>query len=93
MIVFVMSNYQVAKYAKLCLLVYFGNKFYYELRQFFWEDLFLHKKEVGDIVRICIHEHEQQDIISTCHFSAYGGYHACMRTRAMILQSGFIGPL
>jgi hypothetical protein len=67
-------------------------KFFYELRQYFWDDPYIYKKGVDGIVRRCVPEHEQQDIIRKCHSSPYRGYHACMRTGAKVLQSGFSWP-
>jgi hypothetical protein len=55
-------------------------------------DPYLYKKGVYGIVRRCVPEHEQQDIIRKCHSSAYGGHHAGMRTGAKVLQSGFYWP-
>ena len=53
-----------------------------------------HYKEGADgIVRRCIPEHEQQEILRQCHDSPYGGHHAGERTAHKVLQSGFIGLL
>jgi hypothetical protein len=34
-------------------------KFFYELRQYFWDDPYQYKKGVDGIVRRCVPEHEQ----------------------------------
>ena len=67
-------------------------KFFYDLRHYFWDDPFLYKKSVDGIIRRCVPEHEQQDIIRDCHSSPYGGHHAGQRTAAKVLQSGFYWP-
>ena len=50
-------------------------KFFYDLRQYFWDEPYLYKKSVDGIIRRCIPEHEQRDIIVDCHASPYGGHH------------------
>jgi hypothetical protein len=50
------------------------------------------KKDVDVIVRRCVPEHEQQDIIRKWYSSAYGGHHPGTRTRAKVLQFNFYWP-
>ena len=66
--------------------------FFYDLRHYFWDDPFLYKKSVDGIIRRCVPEYEQQDIIRDCHASPYGGHHAGQRTAAKVLQSDFYWP-
>jgi hypothetical protein len=65
-------------------------KFFYDLRHYFWDDSHLYKG-VDGIMRRCVPEYEQQEILRKCHGSAYGGHHAGDRTTQKVLQSGFIG--
>ena len=67
-------------------------KFFYDLRHYFWDDPYLYKKGVDGIIRRCVPEYEQQEILRNCHASAYGGHHAGDRTAAKVLQSGFYWP-
>ena len=67
-------------------------KFFYDLRQYFWDEPYLYKKSVDDIIRHCIPEHEQRDIIVDFHASPYGGHHAGERKTSKVLQSGFCWP-
>lgn len=60
-------------------------KFFNDLRHYFWDDPFLYKKGVDGIIRRCVPEHEQQNIIRDCHASPYGGHHAGDRTAAKVL--------
>jgi hypothetical protein len=50
--------------------------FFYDLRHHFWDDPFWYKKGVDGIIRPCVPEIEQQDIIRDYHASLYGGHHA-----------------
>ena len=49
-------------------------------------------KGVDGIIRRCIPEHEQEQILRKCHSSPYGGHHAGDRTAHKVLQSGFYWP-
>ena len=68
-------------------------KFFYDLRHYFWDDPHLYKEGVDGIIRRCVPEHEQEQILRKCHSEAYGGHHAGDRTAHKVLQSGFIGLL
>jgi hypothetical protein len=67
-------------------------KFFYDLRHYFWDDPHLYKEGVDGIIRRCVLEYEQQEILRKCHGSAYGGHHAGDRTAQKVLQSGFYWP-
>jgi hypothetical protein len=62
------------------------------LRHHFWDDQHLYKEGVDGILRRYVPEYEQQEILSKCHGSAYGGHHAGDRTAQKVLQSGFYWP-
>jgi len=47
---------------------------------------------VDGVMRICVPEHEQREILRKCHGSPYGGHHAGDRTAQKVLQSGFYWP-
>ena len=54
--------------------------------------LHLYKEGVDGIIRRCVPEHEQEQILRKCHSEAYGGHHAGDRTAHKVLQSGFYWP-
>jgi hypothetical protein len=66
-------------------------KFFYDSRHYFWDDPHLYKEGVDGIMRRCVPEYEQQEILRKCHGSAYGGHHVGDRTAQKVLQSVFIG--
>ena len=76
----------------LALLTNKIKKFFYDLRHYFWNDPHLYKG-VDGIIRRCVPEHEQGQILRKCHSEAYGGHHAGDRVAHKVLQSGFIGLL
>ena len=66
-------------------------KIFYYLRHYFWDGPHLYKG-VDGIIRCCVPEHEQEQILRKCHSEAYGGHHAGDRTAHKVLQSGFYCP-
>ena len=64
-------------------------KFFYDLRHYFWDDPHLYKEGVDGVIRRCVPEHEQEQILRKCHSEPYGGHHARDRTTHKVLQSGF----
>ena len=67
-------------------------KFFYDLRHCFWDDPHLYREGVHGIIRRCVPEHEQEQILQKCHSEAYGGHHTRDRTAYKVFQSGFYWP-
>ena len=60
-------------------------KFLNEVKNFYWDDLYLFKYYPDQIFRRCIPDNEVSSVIKFCHFSS-------RKTTAKILQSGFYWP-
>jgi len=86
------ANFIVSKYLPPTFSAQQRRKFFYDLRHYFWDDPHLYKEGVDGIMRRCVPEYEQQEILRKCHGSAYGGHHAGDRTAQKVLQSGFYWP-
>ncbi|XP_050887142.1 uncharacterized protein LOC127092332 [Lathyrus oleraceus] len=52
-----------------------------------WDDPFLYKKGLDGLVRRCVPEEEQRDILKACHNSEYGGHFSRDKTAAKVLKS------
>ena len=52
----------------------------------------LYKEGVDGVIRRCVPEHEQEQILRKCHSEAYGGHHPRDRTAHKVLQYGFYWP-
>ncbi|RVW89451.1 Retrovirus-related Pol polyprotein from transposon 17.6 [Vitis vinifera] len=61
-------------------------------KHYAWDDPYLYKFCPDQIMRRCVPEDEQQDILRMCHERACGGHFASRKTSAKILQSGFYWP-
>ena len=63
-----------------------------KIHSYYWEEPFLYKYCADQIIRRCVHEGEQQGILSHCHENACGGHFASQKTAMKVLQSGFYWP-
>ncbi|RVW61704.1 Retrovirus-related Pol polyprotein from transposon 17.6 [Vitis vinifera] len=66
--------------------------FFAKIHAYYWEEPFLFKYCADKIIRKCVPEQEQSEILSHCHDSAYGGHFASQKIVMKVVQSGFGGP-
>jgi hypothetical protein len=86
------ANFIVSEYLPPTFTAEKRRKLFYDLRHYFWDDPHLYKEGVDGIMRRCVLEYEQQEILRKCYGSAYGGHHARDKTAQKVLQSGFYWP-
>ncbi|KAL4347377.1 hypothetical protein GQ457_17G007900 [Hibiscus cannabinus] len=67
-------------------------KFRHDAKFFYWDEPYLFKQCADQVLRRCVPEQEQKDIMYHCHAAACGGHFGGNRTAAKILQSGFYWP-
>jgi hypothetical protein len=67
-------------------------RFIWQARQYMWSDPYLFKHGVDSIIRRCIPESEQHDILKFCHELSCGGHFSARTTALKVLQSGFFWP-
>ena len=65
------------------------DKFFHDLKYYFLEEPLLFHLGYDQIIRRCILEEEQGDILAMCHSSMCGGHFMACKTMDKILQSGF----
>jgi len=82
------TNY-LADNTKIPTLTSHGKKkFISDCRKFFWEDPHLFKIGKDDVIRMCVPDHEQVDVLRMCHEDACGGHFGGQKTAHKVLQSG-----
>jgi hypothetical protein len=64
-------------------------KFLSKVKTFLWDDPYLFKYCPDQIIRRCIPEFDQTNVIFFCHDHACGGHFSANKTTAKILQCGF----
>jgi hypothetical protein len=67
-------------------------KFLNEVKNFYWNDLYLFKYYPDQIFRRCIPSNEVSSVIKFCYSEACGGHFSSKKTTAKILQCGFYWP-
>ena len=85
-------NYLVCEVLPLDLNFYQRKKFLHDIAYYIWEEPFLFKRCADLIIRKCVPEVEQEEILNACHASAYGGHYGGQRTALKVLESGFYWP-
>nr|GEX01262.1 reverse transcriptase domain-containing protein [Tanacetum cinerariifolium] len=56
------------------------NKFFKDVKHYFWDDPFLFKICADQVIRRCVHDKEALDILEACHNGPTGGHHGANRT-------------
>ena len=64
------ANFIASKYLAPTFSAQQRRKFFYYLRHYFWDDPHLYKEGVDGIMRRCVPEHEQREILRKFHGSA-----------------------
>ncbi|KAK8635984.1 hypothetical protein V6N13_004695 [Hibiscus sabdariffa] len=67
-------------------------KFRHDAKFFYWDEPYLFKQCGDQMLRRCVPEEEQKDIMYHCHAASCGGHFGGNRTAVKILQSGFYWP-
>ena len=68
------------------------DRFFSQIKHYFWEDPKLFKYCPDQVIRRCVPESEFQSILTFCHSLACGGHFSGKKTVAKMLQSGFYWP-
>lgn len=67
-------------------------KFLAGVKHFFWDNPYLFKYCPYQIIRRCIPESDEKNVLFFCHDHACGGHFSSKKTSAKIFQSGFYWP-
>nr|GEU99547.1 reverse transcriptase domain-containing protein [Tanacetum cinerariifolium] len=68
------------------------NKFFKDVKHYFWDDPFLLKICADQVIRRCVHGQEAVDILKACHNRPIGGQHGPNYTAKKVFDSGFYWP-
>nr|GEZ60579.1 reverse transcriptase domain-containing protein [Tanacetum cinerariifolium] len=68
------------------------NKFFEDVKHYFWDDPFLFKICTDQVIRMCVHGQEAIDILKVCHYGPTGGHHGPNYTAKKVFDSGFYWP-
>nr|GEX59893.1 reverse transcriptase domain-containing protein [Tanacetum cinerariifolium] len=68
------------------------NKFFKDVKHYFWDDPFLFKICADQVIRRCVHGKEALDILEACHNGPTGGHHGDNLTAKKVFDAGFFWP-
>nr|GEZ07968.1 reverse transcriptase domain-containing protein [Tanacetum cinerariifolium] len=68
------------------------NKFFKDVKHYFWDDPFLFKICADQVIRRCVHDKEALDILEACHNGPTGGHHGANLTVKKVFDSDFFSP-
>nr|GEY33982.1 reverse transcriptase domain-containing protein [Tanacetum cinerariifolium] len=68
------------------------NKFFKDVKHYFWDDPFLFKIYADQVIRQCVHGQEAVDIPKACHNEPTGGHHSPNYTAKKVFDSGVYWP-
>nr|GEZ68381.1 reverse transcriptase domain-containing protein [Tanacetum cinerariifolium] len=68
------------------------NKFFKDVKHYFWDDPFLFKIFADQVIRRCVHGKEALDILEACHNRPTGGHHGANLTAKKTSISVSSGP-
>ncbi|GJW20148.1 reverse transcriptase domain-containing protein [Tanacetum coccineum] len=68
------------------------NKFFKDVKHYFWDDPFLFKTCADQIIRRCVDGKEAFEILKACHSGPTGGHYGANFTAKKIFDAGFFWP-
>nr|GEV25082.1 reverse transcriptase domain-containing protein [Tanacetum cinerariifolium] len=69
------ANYYAGNFVVKRMLSQQKNKFFKDVKHYFWDDPFLFKICADQVIRRCVHGQEAVDILKACHNGPTGGHH------------------
>nr|GEW49444.1 DNA-directed DNA polymerase [Tanacetum cinerariifolium] len=74
------ANYHVGNFIVKGMLSQQKNKFFKDMKHYFWDDPFLFKICADQVIRWCVHSKEALDILEACHNGPTRGHHGANLT-------------
>ncbi|GKE18788.1 reverse transcriptase domain-containing protein [Tanacetum coccineum] len=74
------ANYHAGNFVIKGMSSQHKNKFFKDVKHYFWDDPFLFKICADQVIRRCVHGKEALDILEACHNGPTGGHHGANLT-------------
>nr|GEZ28272.1 DNA-directed DNA polymerase [Tanacetum cinerariifolium] len=84
------ANYHARKFIIKGMTTQQKNKFFKDVKHYFWDDPYLFKTCADQVIRRCVAGQETIDILTACHSGATGGHYGY--TAKKVFDSGFYWP-
>nr|GEV40201.1 reverse transcriptase domain-containing protein [Tanacetum cinerariifolium] len=86
------ANYHAGKFLVKGMSTQQKNKFFKDVKHYFWDDPFLFKICADQVIRWCVHRKEALEILEACHNGPTGGHHGTNLTAKKVFDAGFFWP-
>nr|GFA10127.1 reverse transcriptase domain-containing protein [Tanacetum cinerariifolium] len=86
------ANYHAGNFIVKGMTSQQKNKFFKDVKHYFWDDPFLFKISADQVIWRCVHDKEALDILEACHNRPTRGHHGANLTAKKIFDSGFFWP-
>nr|GEV13638.1 DNA-directed DNA polymerase [Tanacetum cinerariifolium] len=86
------ANYHAGNFIVKGMLSQQKNKFFKDVKHYFWDEPFLFKIYADPVIRRCVHDKEALDILKACHNGPTGGHHDANLTAKKVFDAGFFWP-
>nr|GFB57295.1 reverse transcriptase domain-containing protein [Tanacetum cinerariifolium] len=87
------ANYHAGNFIVKGMTSQQKNKFFKDVKHYFWDDPFLFKICADQVIRRCVHSKEALDILEACHNGPTGGHHGVNLTAKKIFDASFFWPI
>ncbi|GJQ95001.1 reverse transcriptase domain-containing protein [Tanacetum coccineum] len=81
------ANYHAGKFIKKGMSTQEKNKFFKDVKHYFWDDPFLFKTCADQIIRRCVDGKEALEILEACHSGPTGGHYGANFTAKKIFDA------
>nr|GEZ56915.1 reverse transcriptase domain-containing protein [Tanacetum cinerariifolium] len=86
------ANYHAGKFIVKGMSSQQKNKFFQDVKHYFWDDPFLFKICADQVIRRCVHDKEALDILEACHNRPTEGHHGANLTAKKVFDADFFWP-
>nr|GEY73260.1 reverse transcriptase domain-containing protein [Tanacetum cinerariifolium] len=80
------ANYHVGNFLVKGMSTKQKNKFFKDVKHYFWDDSFLFKVCADQVIRRCVHGKEALEILKACHNGPTGGHHGTNLTGKKVMR-------
>ncbi|GJU89633.1 reverse transcriptase domain-containing protein [Tanacetum coccineum] len=86
------ANYHAGNFIIKGMSTQQKNKFFKDVKHYFWDDPYLFKICADQMIRRCVAGQEAIDILTACHNRPTGGHYGANYTAKKVFDSGFYWP-
>nr|GEX15832.1 reverse transcriptase domain-containing protein [Tanacetum cinerariifolium] len=86
------ANYHAGNFVVKGMSSQQKNKFFKDVKHYFWDDPFLFKICADQVIQRCVHEQEAINILKVCHYRPTEGHHGLNYKAKNVFDPGFYWP-